>query len=981
MPRGSLVAGARIRVRDAEWVVSHIDRNAVSGALVHATGLSGIVRDKEAIFVEDIERKRGRGIEVIDPAEVTLVADGSPAYLDTILHLEAALRKSAPTGDAIQVAGKAAIDDLDFQLDPVRLALGAPRARILIGDDVGLGKTLEAGLLASELALRRRAKRILVVATKAMLTQFQQEFWTRFSIPLVRIDSARIRQIRTRIPLNHNPFDQFDKAIISVDTLKNDLQYRTALETAWWDLIIIDEAHNVAERRKAGGGRSQRNELAERLASRSDALVLLSATPHDGSRSSFASLMRMLDPTSIADPENYGPDDIKGLFVRRFRTTPAVKAAIKSKVKDRATSRLGFAPSPQEEAAYEALAQLSLAEDETARNKGQRLFKTLLEKALFSSPAACAETVRKRLKALDADASPGALADKAALGNLLAAVDTIDAQTFSKYVTFLRLLKDIKWSPRKKDDRIVVFSERIATIEWLGEHLRRDLGLSDEQVRTLHASGPDADSKAQELVRDFGLDKSPVRILLASDMASEGLNLHYLSHKLVHFDLPWALLTFQQRNGRIDRYGQERQPHIWYLVAEPAEPKIRGDLRVLERLVEKDNAAQDNIRDPSAFLGTNDEKEQEDVVAAVIESGKSDEVFSAEMDARAAATADVNAEDPYASLEAFFGLAQADAPASAGPAERKAGRPSMFPDTFGFAEAAFARMEAMGATLRCEVDKLDRVIALPIPDDFRERSDFGGRAARAINARFMPPEAEAPDGMLRLTDNRSLMNDRIKTSRQGAGGGWPDIQYLWDAHPAVDWLADKIGGVFGRRSAPVGRLFNRLDKGEAAFVFNGVVPNLKGQPLVDEWPVVTFRDGAYAGTEAVRDFIARIKLGTGEIPNVGQTAVDDLQTLVPEAVHQAQNFVHAARKRYQGEMDTELLELADRHDALRARHDKVLQLRFEGMEATAPQQKRKADQEARLRKTFEGWWDWVKQTRETPDNANPYVRLVAVFRG
>ena len=121
------------------------------------------------------------------------------------------------------------------------------------------------------------------------------------------------------------------------------------------------------------------------------------------------------------------------------------------------------------------------------------------------------------------------------------------------------------------------------------------------------------------------------------DMASEGLNLHYLSHKLIHFDLPWALLTFQQRNGRIDRYGQEQQPQVWYLVAQPEQPKIRGDLRVLEKLIEKDEAAGDNIGDPSAFLGTNDELEQEDIVAAAIENGISAEVFSAEMDARAIA--------------------------------------------------------------------------------------------------------------------------------------------------------------------------------------------------------------------------------------------------------------------------------------------------------------------------------------------------------
>jgi hypothetical protein len=215
--------------------VGHVERNSASGAIIHATGLSGIIRDRPAIFVESLERQRGRGIEVVDPADVRLVPDSSGGYEDTLLHLEAAFRKSAPTGPTPQVTGKAAIDDLDFQLDPVRIALQAPRVRILLGDDVGLGKTLEAGLLASELILRRRAKRMLVVATKAMLAQFQQEIWNRFSIPLVRLDSTKIKQIRALIPLNQNPFDVFDKTIVSIDTLKDDEQYRVALEKSWWD--------------------------------------------------------------------------------------------------------------------------------------------------------------------------------------------------------------------------------------------------------------------------------------------------------------------------------------------------------------------------------------------------------------------------------------------------------------------------------------------------------------------------------------------------------------------------------------------------------------------------------------------------------------------------------------------------------------------------------------------------------------------------
>jgi superfamily II DNA or RNA helicase len=977
MARGSLVAGARIRVRDAEWVVGHVERG-VSGAIVHAVGLSGIVRDKNAIFVEPFERARGRGIVVVDPAAVKLVADESPGFADSLLHLEAALRKSAPTGLAPQVARKAAIDDLDFQLDPVRLALRAPRVRILIGDDVGLGKTLEAGLLASELILRRRARRILVVSSKSMLTQFQQEFWTRFSIPLVKLDSAKIKQIRARIPLNQNPFDQFDKTIISMDTLKGERDYRIALEKAWWDLIIIDEAHNVAERGGPTSG-SQRNALAERLASRSDALVLLSATPHDGSRGSFASLMRMLDPTSIADPENYGPDDIEGLFLRRFRTTPAVKTALKSKVTPRVTTQIDFAPSTQEETLYDALAALDLKDDDRNRKKGQRLFKTLLEKSLFSSPMAFAETVGKRVRALHQHGDADSLADAASLSSLLPLVEAIDEDSFTKYQQLLKLIvKDLKWKASKKDDRIVIFSERIATLEWVAKQLRSDLNLSDEQVKTLHASGQGADVEVQKIVADFGIERSPIRILLASDMASEGLNLHYLSHKLIHFDIPWALLKFQQRNGRIDRYGQDRSPFIWYLIANPQQEKIRGDLRVLGRLIERDGAAQENIRDPSVFLGTNDEDKQMDVVAEAIESGKSAEQFDAEMDARAKEV-DQTAEDHYAALEAFFEMAQPEtAPASDGEGER---RPSVFADTFEFTTAALTRVKEWKNDLNFRVDVKDHVVTLAIPDDFRERTAFGGASKKAVQPRFMPPEAEPKDGRIKLTDNRGIMNERIRASRQGTEGGWPEFQYLWDVHPVVDWLADKVSGVFGRASAPVARLPGVLKPSEVAFVFNGVVPNLKGHPLVDEWPVVVFTGAEFSHVETVADFLKRAGLGSKPIPNVGDTRTDDISRLVEEAVGHAQTSVHMTRKRFQEKMDEEILLLAAKRDVLRAKHARKIADLFDGLEDRAVTRSRRERKEQQVEDEFNQWWDWIEKTRQTQDDPNPYVRLVAVFRG
>lgn len=138
----------------------------------------------------------------------------------------------------------------------------------------------------------------------------------RFTIPLIRLDSKKIQDIRAKLPSNYNPFFYYDKTIVSIDTLKRDVEYRTHLENATWDIIVIDEAHNVLER---GGHQAQRARLAKLLAGRSDTLIMLSATPHDGRSESFASLMNMLDPTAIADIHNYTKEDIRGLCIRRFK--------------------------------------------------------------------------------------------------------------------------------------------------------------------------------------------------------------------------------------------------------------------------------------------------------------------------------------------------------------------------------------------------------------------------------------------------------------------------------------------------------------------------------------------------------------------------------------------------------------------------------------------------------------------------------------
>lgn len=245
--------GMRIIVRGEEWLVKKVETNSLGNQTLHVIGLSQLVKDYESMFLVDIEDD----IEIVDPAKVTLVPDNSAFFRKSKVYIESQWRGKIPTDNKIHIGNKAAMDLMSYQLEPAQMALNKTRQRILIADTVGLGKTLEAGVLMSELIARGKGKRILVVTVKSMMTQFQKEMWNRFTIPLVRLDSSRIQSVRAKLPTNYNPFFYYDKTIISVDTLKNDLDYRTHLEHAWWDIIVIDEAHNVAKR---GDRSSQRTD-------------------------------------------------------------------------------------------------------------------------------------------------------------------------------------------------------------------------------------------------------------------------------------------------------------------------------------------------------------------------------------------------------------------------------------------------------------------------------------------------------------------------------------------------------------------------------------------------------------------------------------------------------------------------------------------------------------------------------------------------
>ncbi len=283
--------GARILCRDAEWLITRVDAFDDADAFaIHCVGADDLVRGHQSVFLSKLD-----DIEPVDPAKTRLIKDESNGYKLSKLFLEAQLRQVPATGIEPDLDGMGVFRRMDFQEETVRRALGQLRPRLLLADAVGLGKTIQVGMILAELLRRGRANRILVLAKKSMLTQFQAELWNRFNIPLVRLDSAGIARVRLRIPGNKNPFEVFHRVIISIDTLKNVARYEHFLKNTRWDVVIIDEAHNVA-----GASIPERHlsyRLARLLARRTDSMLLTTATPHNGKKETFGRLISLLDPS------------------------------------------------------------------------------------------------------------------------------------------------------------------------------------------------------------------------------------------------------------------------------------------------------------------------------------------------------------------------------------------------------------------------------------------------------------------------------------------------------------------------------------------------------------------------------------------------------------------------------------------------------------------------------------------------------------
>ncbi len=537
----------------------------------------------------------------------------------------------------------------------------------------------------------------------------------------------------------------------------------------------------------------------------------------------------------------------------------------------------------------------------------------------------------------------------------------ISATKFAKYRILIDLLKSstFNWSAKDKDDRIVIFSERIETLHFLREQLQRDLKLKEKNIDLLH--GGLSDVEQQEIVERFGKDQESVRILLCSDVASEGINLHHKSHRLIHFDMPWSLMVFQQRNGRIDRYGQKSKPEIYYLITESSNDTIRGDMRILEVLAQKDQQAHDNIGDPSAFMGVYDIQQEELITEKAMANGIEAEDFDRQNQPK-----QDEADDLLALFRGTASPAEEIPKTSHSVEQAIAENSTLFASDYHFCKRALAQLERRSKGLQVSSDDSTQRISLIAPDDLRHRFSMLSREVIPENWQFI------------LTDDLNVIRDEIERCRQDEDA-WPKIHYLWPQHPVMEWLQDRMLVAFGRHKAPVIELLQGLQANETVFVISGQIPNRKSHPLIYEWVAVCFKGGVFQKVEPFAETLQRTQLGHHPLPNKNrETSYDSLIKLLPQAVQEAKQSILDVRSQFEEEINQKLDHQIADLERLRKKQVVQLELVFETSKelesVKTGKRKQKLDY---IDEVFDDYIQWIEDTLTT--EKQPYLQVISVL--
>ncbi len=531
--------GDVVRIRDERWTVTETlpYKDATILTVVGCGRANGGSRTRYILPFEPVERL---------PAISTTRVVSRRRWQHLARNV---LARTTPSIDSLRAAATADVAILPYQLEPALAVVGGRAARLLIADEVGLGKTIQAGLIIAETLARRGDAHVLVLCPAGLREQWRAELHRRFHVDPVVLDSSALRGMP--IVDGANPWAVHPLILTSMDYIKRPEVIR-ALEPVVWDLLVVDEAHGI-------GGPSDRHDAAVLLARRARVMVMLSATPHSGDEATFARL------TSVGDLENSFP--LRAF--RRTRSDVSISAG-------RRTRWLRVRLTEAEGQMHRALMAYVHRVWRRPASAAARLAMIILTRRACSCASSLAKTLERRLALLDAfpdadgqldlplhlfaetDDEPGAevgapgLADRSTERRTIDAIRTLAgraAASESKMRCLERLLS-------RSREPVIVFTEYRDTLASLQRQLSRfDTCLLHGGLTAAERAG---------VIHEFTHGQR--RVLLATDAASEGLNLQQRCRLVIHLEVPWTPTRIEQRVGRVDRIGQHRVVHQLHLV-------------------------------------------------------------------------------------------------------------------------------------------------------------------------------------------------------------------------------------------------------------------------------------------------------------------------------------------------------------------------------------------------------------------------------
>ncbi|WP_333665270.1 DEAD/DEAH box helicase [Parvibaculum sp.] len=556
--------GDLVRARGREWVALP----SPQGGILALRPLSGSENDT-VILDPELE------ILPVEPARFDLPADAATTVQAKAALLADAMRLTLRRGAGpFRSAAQLAFEPRTYQLVPLLMALRLQVPRLLIADDVGIGKTIEAGLILRELMDRGEAEAFSVLCPPHLVEQWVGELKARFGIEAVAVTSGTASRLERGLPLAQTLFDAYPFTVVSLDYIKAEKR-REGFARACPDLVIVDEAHACVGTHK---GRQQRFELLSGLARDPERrMILLTATPHSGDEEAFGRLLSLVEPSFTS--MNFEDARYRERLARHFVQRRRIDLVSGDWDEDRAfpkheTTEFPYRLSPAHLEFHEAVLDYCLGIVSRA-GTGQRerrlaFWGTLaLMRCVGSSPAAALSSLRNRMSS-ESDRLEPQIYDED--GDDEDAVDIEPSTTFDADPALLALVKHVEELVGKPDPKLtalvdaltplvkkgvnpVVFCRYLAT----AEHVRDGLRKAFPKLIVESVTGVLTPDERRDRVADMAPadeEKQVQRILVATDCLSEGINLQQLFDTVVHYDLSWNPTRHQQREGRVDRFGQ-----------------------------------------------------------------------------------------------------------------------------------------------------------------------------------------------------------------------------------------------------------------------------------------------------------------------------------------------------------------------------------------------------------------------------------------